>query len=66
MDGANIITGIGTGGMIGLLYVIWKMFKHSRCRSNCCGRESSLSVDLEKGFETKKDIEKPVIHVETK
>jgi len=49
MNAESIVAGVGTGSAIGIIYVIWKLFKHSRCRSVCCGKEASMSVDLEKG-----------------
>ena len=47
----SIIAGVSSGGVVGVLYVVWKLFKHSRCKSACCGKEASISVDLEKGFQ---------------
>lgn len=44
------IAGGSSGIILGCIYVVYKMFKHSSCRSNCCGHKSSLSVDLEKGL----------------
>jgi hypothetical protein len=65
----SIFAGITSGGTIGVIYVIWKLFKHSSCRSRCCGKEASMSVDLEKGFPSKSSpavVEKPVVQVEAK
>jgi len=39
--------------MIG--YVIYKVFKHSRCRSVCCGNKTEVSVDLEPTPDGKKE-----------
>lgn len=55
----EIAVGIGSGTVVGIVYVVWKLFKHSRCRSVCCGKEASVSVDLEKGgFDSKPTLEK--------
>ena len=58
----SILAGVGSGGVIGLIYIVWKMFKHSRCRSHCCGKEASMSVDLEEGFGIKKEIPKQEVN----
>ena len=60
--GSMIAAGGISGTVIAAIYIAWKMCKHSRCKSACCGHESSLSVDLDKGFETRKEV-KPVIVV---
>lgn len=61
MNVESIVAGASTGGVIGILYVVWKLFKHSRCHSHCCGKEASLSVDLEEGFQSKKVVELPKV-----
>jgi hypothetical protein len=53
--GGMIAAGGVSGGVIAIIYVVWKLFKHSRCKSACCGHEAAMSIDLEKGFETKKE-----------
>lgn len=63
----GLITGISTGSVIGMIYLVWKMFKHSSCRSKCCGKEASMSVDLEKGESKRSPVSsvKPVVQVES-
>tara|TARA_R110000822_G_scaffold76657_1_gene184346 strand:- start:15 stop:236 length:222 start_codon:yes stop_codon:yes gene_type:complete len=46
----SFIAGGSSGIIIGSFYMLYKILKHSSCRSNCCGLKSSLSVDLEKGL----------------
>lgn len=44
------ILGGGTAGVIITgIYLVYKLLKHSACRSTCCGYKSSLEVDLETG-----------------
>lgn len=44
-------TVVASGGLSGILvltgYITYKLFRHSRCKSNCCGKRMSLDVDLE-------------------
>lgn len=42
--------GIGAGSMLalGLAYRIYLAVNHHRVRSNCCGKELVVSVDVEK------------------
>ena len=61
--GSIIASGGVSGGVVAVMYMAWKLFKHSRCKSACCGHEASMSVDLEKGFETKKEITPPPVIV---
>lgn len=46
------VTGGTTGVIVGVMYALYKCFKKSSCRSNCCGLKSSMSVDLEKGLDS--------------
>lgn len=47
MDVSALAAG-GTTGIIVLVgYALYKVLKNSKCRSNCCGKVSSLSVHLE-------------------
>ena len=46
----SFVAGGSSGAIVGLFYIIYKIFRHSSCRSKCCGIKSSLSVDLEKGL----------------
>lgn len=46
-DFKDIGMGAGAGGIVSLIiFGIWRLCKHSRCKSTCCGREASVSVDL--------------------
>ena len=49
MDWNSLITAGASSGMIAVMYSIYKIFKHSRCRSKCCDKTVELSVDLESG-----------------
>ena len=46
----SFIAGGSSGIILGIVYLVYKVFKHSSCASNCCGQKSSLSIDLEKGL----------------
>lgn len=46
----SFIAGGSSGAFVGFFYIIYKIFKHSRCVSSCCGYKSSLSIDLERGL----------------
>ena len=46
----SLLGGGTTGVVVAGVYIIYKCFKKSSCRSNCCGVKSSLSIDLEKGL----------------
>ena len=54
--GGIIAAGGVSGGVVAVMYMAWKIFKHSRCKSSCCGKDASMSIDLDKGFETRKDV----------
>lgn len=49
-----------TGGLSGLIltsaYLIYKIIKHARCKSSCCGYNSSIVIDLNSS-----ETEKPFI-----
>jgi hypothetical protein len=39
--------GLGIGGIVaGVLGVLYTYIKHSKCKSNCWGRESTFDLDL--------------------
>jgi hypothetical protein len=42
--------GIGAGAVValGVLYRVYLAVNHHRVRSNCCGKEMVVSVDIEK------------------
>lgn len=45
---ASALAAGGTTGVIVLAgYIAYKLFKNSKCTSNCCGKVSSLSVHLD-------------------
>lgn len=46
----SLLGGGTTGIVVAGVYIVYKCFKKSSCRSNCCGLKSSLSVDLERGL----------------
>lgn len=59
MDNPNTYISSGvTGGIISIVYIVYKIFKHSACRSKCCGQTTELQIDLEKGLLQRK---KPTI-----
>ena len=47
MDYGSLITAGASSGMIAVLYALYKIFKHSKCTSKCCGRSVEMSIDLE-------------------
>jgi hypothetical protein len=59
----SFIAGGSSGVILGCIYLVYKMLKHSSCRSNCCGQKSSLTIDLEKGAEPSPDEKKPNVTV---
>ena len=36
-----------TGTILTILYFVYKIINHKRCRSNCCGKKLELSLDME-------------------
>jgi hypothetical protein len=46
MDIDPFITSGISAGVTALLYIIYKLFKHSSCTSNCCGKKSEIHIDL--------------------
>ena len=63
MDISSIITGTASGGILAIVYITYKLFKHSSCRSNCCGIKSSLQVDLSTPSNSPSEKDKPLIQV---
>ena len=53
----SAVSGGTTGLVVGVVYILYKCFKKSSCRSNCCGLKSSISIDLEKGLSSEKSPE---------
>jgi hypothetical protein len=50
MDNPYASGGIGAGAVValGLAYRVYLAVNHHRVRSNCCGKEVVVSVDIEK------------------
>ena len=50
MDNPYASGGIGAGAVVavGVLYRVYLAVNHHRVRSNCCGKEVVVSVDIEK------------------
>jgi hypothetical protein len=50
MDNPYASGGIGAGAVVavGILYRVYLAVNHHRVRSNCCGKEVVVSVDIEK------------------
>lgn len=50
MDLSTALSGAGvSAGSIALLYVVWNLVKslnHKKLKSNCCGRESVVAIDV--------------------
>jgi hypothetical protein len=49
MDGFPALTNISSATTTVILmgYMIYKVLKHSRCRSLCCGNKTEIRIDLE-------------------
>jgi len=49
MDSIQTIGQVSSVGSLLMMvgYAVYKLCKHSKCRSKCLGLESSISVDLE-------------------
>lgn len=52
MDGVSIQSLGAYGGLVSViihtLYGVYTALNHSRCRSNCCGIRSEVSLDVDK------------------
>lgn len=50
MDNPYASGGVGAGAVValGLAYRVYLAINHHRVRSNCCGKELVVSVDVEK------------------
>ena len=46
------VSSVGTLVMA-IIYMIYKVVKHSRCRSLCCGNKTEVQIDLEEKEEVK-------------
>lgn len=55
-DPSNYISSGIIGGILAIIYVAYKVLKHSACRSKCCGQTTELQLDLEKGLLQNKSI----------
>jgi hypothetical protein len=38
----------GTAGILAIAIAIYKTVNHTRCRSKCCGRSASMSIDVDR------------------
>ena len=48
MDTNMALLTTGTSGtIITVLYFLYKMLNHRRCRSSCCGKKMEASIDVE-------------------
>jgi hypothetical protein len=51
MDGSNLasgtIGGVSVAVILAIVYGIYNAINHRRCRSMCCNREISASIDIE-------------------
>ena len=59
MDLNNIAGSAITAGIVSVIYALYKLLKHSNCTSNCCGRVSSLKVDLSPTTTTTEGLKTP-------
>ena len=66
MDLNNVAGSAITAGIVSVLYALYKVLKHSNCTSNCCGRVSSLKVDLSPTPTTTEGLKtsRPIIKIE--
>lgn len=66
MDLNNVAGSAITAGIVSVLYALYKVLKHSNCTSNCCGRVSSLKVDLSPTLATTEGLKtsRPIIKIE--
>ena len=46
MNNDTLINAGITSGIVSILYAMYKIFKHSSCSSNCCGRKSNMEINL--------------------
>ena len=46
MDAGNILSGGVAGGIIAVIFVLYKVLKHSSCSSQCCSSICKVKVDL--------------------
>ena len=51
------ITNVSSVGtlVMAIIYMIYKVVKHSRCRSLCCGNKTEVQIDLDEIAEQKKE-----------
>lgn len=50
MDVNAVATSGVSAGIVAILYALYKVFKHSRCTSTCCGWRNSMNVSLSSPF----------------
>jgi len=45
---SNITNITSTGSLVMMIvYMLYKVFKHSHCKSHCCGAKTQIDIDLE-------------------
>jgi len=49
MDPNNFVGSAITAGIVSIIYALYKVLKHSNCTSDCCGRVTTVKVDLSPG-----------------
>lgn len=64
MDLNNVAGSAITAGIVSVIYALYKLLKHSNCTSNCCGRVSSLKVDLSPTTTEGLKTTRPIIKIE--
>lgn len=42
----TIINASVTSGIVSILYAMYKIFKHTKCKGFCCGIKSNCMMDL--------------------
>lgn len=63
MDINSIVSGGLSGTILAVFYVIYKIAKKSKCRSRCCGYESSMSMEMSGTNSASSSLERPIIAV---
>ena len=46
MDSDYLITASLTSGIVSIIYAVYKICKHVACKSDCCGKKSTMTLDL--------------------
>lgn len=43
---SGAVGGVSIGGVLGLIYTVYKLVNHTECRSRCCGRTFDAALDV--------------------